>query len=86
MIELLTQRPPPDAMDRMTAIEGVRVVPAMLTTQQGPDRHLGPEWAGAVLILQATLVDDEWAAAFWLCRAHGATGIRPWVYPPFQLC
>jgi hypothetical protein len=26
-------------------------VPSMLATQQGPDRHLGPEGAGALLIL-----------------------------------
>jgi heme-degrading monooxygenase HmoA len=69
MIELLTQRPPAEAVVRMSAIEGVRIVPAMLTTQQGPDRHLGPEGAGAVLILQATFVDEQRAAAFWLTNA-----------------
>jgi hypothetical protein len=30
------------------------LVPSMLATQQGPDRHLGPEGAGALLILQGT--------------------------------
>jgi hypothetical protein len=55
MLELLSQPPPPEAMAKMTAIEGVRIVPTVLTTQEGPDRHLGPEAAGAVLILQATL-------------------------------
>jgi heme-degrading monooxygenase HmoA len=69
MLELLTQPPPSDAIARMTAIEGVRVVPTMLATQQGPDRHLGPEAAGAVLILQATFVDEEHAAEFWATAA-----------------
>ena len=37
MLELLTDPPPPEAIAKMTAIEGVRIVPTMLTTQQGPD-------------------------------------------------
>jgi len=49
----------------MLAIDGVRAAPTMLATQQGPDRHLGPEGAGAVLILQATFVDEARASAFW---------------------
>ena len=65
MMQLLTGPPPPDAIARMTAIEGVSVVPTMVATQQGPDRHVGPEGAGAVLILQATFVDEGRAAGFW---------------------
>lgn len=68
-MELLTAPPPPAAIARMTAIEGVRVVPTVLATQLGPERHLGPEAAGAVLILQATFVDDQRAAEFWLTAA-----------------
>src|SRR4051795_10491201 len=49
----------------MLAIDGVQVTPTMLATQQGPDRHLGPEAAGAVLILQATFADPDRAAGFW---------------------
>ncbi|MDQ1697769.1 MAG: hypothetical protein QOJ03_3122 [Frankiaceae bacterium] len=64
-MELLTAPPPATAIARMLAIEGVEVAPTMLATQQGPDRHLGPEAAGAVLILQATFADEERAAAFW---------------------
>jgi heme-degrading monooxygenase HmoA len=41
----------------------------VLATQEGPDRHLGPEAAGAVLILQATFVDEERAAQFWQAAA-----------------
>jgi len=69
MIELLSQPPPMDVIARMTAIEGVRVAPTVLATQRGPDGHLGPEAAGAVLILQATFVDEERAAGFWLTAA-----------------
>ena len=58
-----------EAIARMTAIEGVRIVPTVLTTQQGPDGHLGPEAAGAVLILQATFVDEERRRGFWLTAA-----------------
>src|SRR5580765_5279736 len=64
-VELLTTPPPSDAIARMTAIDGVRVVPTILATQQGPDSHLGPEAAGAILLLQATFVDEDRAAAFW---------------------
>ena len=65
MVELLTSPPPMSAIARMTAIDGVRVVPTILASQQGPDSHLGPEAAGAILILQATFVDEERAASFW---------------------
>ncbi|MEW6155670.1 MAG: antibiotic biosynthesis monooxygenase [Actinomycetota bacterium] len=69
MVELLTQPPPPDVIGRMLAIEGVQVVPTMLATQQGPDRHLGPEAAGAILVLQATFADPDRAAGFWRTAA-----------------
>ena len=65
MIELLRTPPPMDAIARLTAIDGVSTAPTILATQQGPDRHLGPEGAGALLILQATFVDEARAAAFW---------------------
>jgi len=71
MVELLTSPPPIDAIARMTAIEGVSVAPTILATQEGPERHLGPEAAGAVLILQATFADEERAAGFW----HTAAGL-----------
>jgi heme-degrading monooxygenase HmoA len=69
VVELLTQPPPMAALARMTAIEGVHVAPAVLATQQGPDGHLGPEAAGAVLILQATFADAAKAEAFWMTAA-----------------
>lgn len=65
MIELLSTPPPSEAIARMTAVEGVRMIPTMLATQEGPDRHLGPEAAGAILILQATFVEERRAVEFW---------------------
>lgn len=71
MVELLTQPPPMDVIARMVAIEGVHVTPTIVASQEGPDRHLGPEAAGAILILQATFADEGRAAAFW----HTAAGL-----------
>jgi hypothetical protein len=86
MLELLTQPPPAAAIQKMAAVEGVRVVPTMLGVQQGPDRHLGPETAGAVLILQATFVDKERADAFWLTAAElTERSGGPRIHPPFHL-
>ncbi len=68
-VELLTEPPPAEAIAKMTALEGVRIVPTLLTSQQGPDRQLGPEGAGAVLILQATFVDERGFQAFWVRAA-----------------
>ena len=59
MLELLTMTPPAEVIAKITAIEGVRIVPTVLTTQQGLERHLGPEAAGALLILQGTFVDEQ---------------------------
>ena len=69
MVELLTQPPPMDVIARMVAIDGVQVTPTIVASQQGPDRHLGPEAAGAILILQATFVDEDRAAGFWRTAA-----------------
>jgi heme-degrading monooxygenase HmoA len=71
MVELLTGPPPMDVIARMVAIEGVEVSPTIVATQEGPERHLGPEGAGAILILQATFADEERAAGFW----HTAAGL-----------
>lgn len=69
MIELLTTPPPMDVIARMVAIGGVQVTPTILASQQGPDRALGPEAAGAILILQATFADEDRAAGFWQTAA-----------------
>jgi heme-degrading monooxygenase HmoA len=64
-MELLTLPPPPEAIAAMAAIRGVQIVPTILATQQGPEGHLGPEAAGAILMLQATFTDPAGAARFW---------------------
>jgi heme-degrading monooxygenase HmoA len=66
MLELLTEPPPPEAIAKLTAIEGVRIASTTLSVQQGPERHLGPEGAGAVLILQATFVDKQGIHRFYM--------------------
>ena len=65
MTELLTAPPPPEAIAAMVAIPRTAIVPSILATQQGPDGGLGPESAGAILVLQATFADPDGAASFW---------------------
>lgn len=65
MTELLTLPPPSEAIAGMLAIPAVEISPTILSTQQGPDGELGPEAAGAILILQATFADPERAERFW---------------------
>lgn len=70
MVELVTSPPPADVIARITAIEGAQVTPTVLATQLGPERHRGPEGAGAVLVLQATFVDEVLASQFWHATAE----------------
>jgi hypothetical protein len=49
----------------MLAIPEVQITPTMLASQQGPDGDLGPEAAGAILMLQATFADVQGAHGFW---------------------
>src|SRR5580700_2014723 len=65
VIELLSFPPPAEAVVAMAAMPGVKIAPTILATQQGPEGHLGPEAAGAILMLQATFADGEGAARFW---------------------
>ena len=65
MTELLTLPPTPEAISAMVAIPKMSIAPTILATQQGPDGALGPESAGAVLILQATFTRADGAERFW---------------------
>ena len=65
MTELLTLPPPPEAISAMLAIPHTQIAPTILATQQGPDGDLGPESAGAILVLQATFTDPDRAHGFW---------------------
>jgi heme-degrading monooxygenase HmoA len=64
-MNLITAPPPAEAIAAMRAIDGLRIVPAMLNMQSGPDRRLGPESAGAILILQGTFADEARFDEFW---------------------
>jgi heme-degrading monooxygenase HmoA len=64
-MELMFLPPPPDAIAAMAAIPGVVIAPTVLASQTGPDGTLGPEAAGAILMLQATFADPDGAAKFW---------------------
>lgn len=66
-MELLVLPPPSDAIAAMAVIPRLVITPSVLVTQQGPgaDGHLGPEAAGAVLLLQATFATEDGAANFW---------------------
>ena len=50
----------------MIGIPHTRLAPGILATQQGPNGDLGPEAAGAILMLQATFTDAEGANSFWV--------------------
>jgi heme-degrading monooxygenase HmoA len=63
--ELLISPPPAEAIQAMAAIPGVRITPSVLATQTGAEGDVGPEEAGAVLMLQATFATAEGASAFW---------------------
>lgn len=64
-MELITGPPPAAAIAAMTATPGVRLVPTALLTQDGPACGLGPESAGAILLLQGTFVDRGRFDEFW---------------------
>src|ERR1700737_2801930 len=63
--ELLTLPPPLEAISAMVGIPYTQIAPTILATQQGPSGDLGPEAAGAILMLQATFANAEGAASFW---------------------
>jgi len=64
-MDLVTGPPPDEAIAAMSAIDGVRMFPAMLNAQSGPESHLGPENAGAILVLQGTFADADKFQGFW---------------------
>ena len=70
MPDLLPCPPPADVLPAMLALPGVAVAPTMLASQQGSDGHLGPEAAGAILMLQATFNDPDKAHDFWVVAAR----------------
>lgn len=73
VVELLVAPPPPEVITAMLEIPRTAITPSVLVTQQGAgeDGQLGPEAAGAILLLQATFATEEGAAHFW----DAATGL-----------
>jgi len=65
-MELITAPPPAEAIAAMSRIDGLRIMPAVLNLQSGPESHLGPESAGAILMLQGTFSDEERFNEFWM--------------------
>jgi len=71
---------PPDADNEklLGAIPGIRQTPIPVIGFDGPDGHVGPEGAGAVLVLHMTMVDEELTQRFWrqvafTCQAASAS-------------
>jgi heme-degrading monooxygenase HmoA len=71
---------PPNAANEelFGAIPGLRQTPIPVIAFDGPDGHLGPEGAGAVMVLHMTMVDEERTQAFWrqvalTCKAASET-------------
>ncbi|HLH64247.1 MAG TPA: hypothetical protein VKV27_00950 [Solirubrobacteraceae bacterium] len=59
-------------------IHGLRQTPIPVIGFDGPDGHLGPEAAGAVLVLHMTMVDEQRTQRFWrqvalTCKAASET-------------
>ena len=65
MTELLTLPPTQQAIAAMAALPGSQITPIMLGTMRGPEGDVGPEAAGAILMLQATFTTREGSEAFW---------------------
>src|SRR3954453_8918033 len=70
MPEVELHPPHPEALAPMAAIPGIDIAPTIFVRQGGPEGHLGPEAAGAGLILQATFRAAEGAKGFWDAAAH----------------
>ena len=58
--------PPSDEIKGLVgAIPGVRFTPGVVVGQDGPECRVGPEGAGAILVLHTTAADDDAAERFW---------------------
>ena len=65
MPTLGTYPPTERAQAVFTAIEGVRSTEGEVLGLDGPDGHLGPEAAGCLMVLHATMADADRAGRFW---------------------
>lgn len=58
--------PTEEAGGIVAQIPGVRFTEVPVLAVSGPQGHLGPEAAGAILHLHMTMIDEEKTKAFWL--------------------
>jgi hypothetical protein len=65
MAELRVIPPSDEIKATVGAIPGVRFTPGVVVGQAGPEAQLGPESAGAILVLHTSAVDDAAAELFW---------------------
>lgn len=58
--------PPSDEVKAIVgSIPGVRFTPGVVVGQEGPEAGVGPEAAGAILVLHTTAADEAAAERFW---------------------
>lgn len=57
--------PGAETLEALGSIPGVRFTPGTVTGQTGPEAGLGPEAAGALLVLHFTSVDEDATRRFW---------------------
>jgi len=65
MVQVKSIPPSDDVKAMVGAIPGVRFTPGVVVGQEGPEGHLGPEAAGAILVLHVTLAEEAAADRFW---------------------
>ena len=64
-MEIQSFPPSDEVRGALAAIPGMRFTTGSVTGQAGLDGHLGPESAGAVLVLHFTAVDEAAMTRFW---------------------
>ncbi len=71
--------PPNAANEKLFGeIPGFRQTPIPVVAFDGPEGHLGPEEAGAVLVLHMTMIDEERTQRFWYQVALTAKAATEW--------
>jgi heme-degrading monooxygenase HmoA len=65
MVTLDIYPPSEQAQAAFAAIAGIRFTEGEVFGVDGPDGHLGPEAAGCLMVLHATMADVEGAERFW---------------------
>ncbi|HLI43769.1 MAG TPA: hypothetical protein VKU92_04800 [Acidimicrobiales bacterium] len=71
--------PPDAANERLFGdIAGLRQTPIPVVAFDGPDGNLGPEGAGAVLLLHMTMVDEDRSQRFWYQVALTSKAASEW--------